>query len=83
MRVSVYLVFIFNRENYPSTTEYQSIFGTRQEAEKYIKKNKVGGLQEIYIEEKIVEIQDNTKQLKEENTQLKYQIERLKDSFQR
>ena len=54
--MKVYIVFLFNRTNHPSTTEYITVFGTKEKAEKYIENNKknYSNLEELYFEEKTV-----------------------------
>jgi hypothetical protein len=47
---------VFNRESYQSTTEYVTIFSTKEKADKYVAKHKkdYSKLQELYYEEKTV-----------------------------
>ena len=54
--MKVYIVFLFDRDNYPSTTEYITIFSTKEKAEKYVKQNSknYSKRQELYFEEKTV-----------------------------
>ena len=54
--MSVYIIFLFDRDNYPSTTEYIAVFTTKEKAEKYVKENSknYGSRQELYFEKKIV-----------------------------
>ena len=54
--MTVYIVFLFNRENYPSTTEYITVFSSEEKAKKYISKNSknYSKLQELYYEAKTV-----------------------------
>lgn len=54
--MEVYIVFVFDRNNYPSTTEYVDIFSTENKAKKYVEEHKkeYNYLQELYYEKKTV-----------------------------
>lgn len=54
--MKVYIVFLFDRDNYPSTTEYIAVFSTADKAKKYVESHKkdYGKRQELYFEEKHV-----------------------------
>lgn len=50
--MEVFVILVFNKETYPSTTEYVTVKATREEAEDYVNKHKkeYGWLQELYFE---------------------------------
>ena len=52
----VYIVFLFDRDNYPSTTEFIAIFSTEEKAKSYVDKNSknYSKRQELYFEKKLV-----------------------------
>lgn len=54
--MKVYIVFLFDKNNYPSTNEYVCIFSTKEKAEKYVKNNakKYDRFQELYLKEECV-----------------------------
>lgn len=54
--MKVYIVFCFDKSNYPSTTEYITIFSSEKKAQKYIELNTkhYNRYQELYYEVKIV-----------------------------
>lgn len=54
--MKVYIVCVFDRSNYPSTTELITIFSTEEKAKKYVESHKkyYSTLQELYFEETIV-----------------------------
>lgn len=54
--MTIYVVLLFNKENYPSTTEYKAIFKTRKEASRYIyyMNEDLTSFQELYIKEVIL-----------------------------
>lgn len=54
--MKVYIVFVFDRNNYPSTTEYVDVFSTEKKAKDYVDlhKKEYNSLQELYYEAKTV-----------------------------
>lgn len=54
--MKVYIVFVFDRNNYPSTNEYVCVFSTEDKAKKYVASHKkdYDRLQELYYETKTV-----------------------------
>ena len=54
--MKVDIVFLFDRNNYPSTTEYIDIFLTEVKAKEYVESHKKNyyKFQELYYEEKVV-----------------------------
>lgn len=54
--IVVYMVFVFDRNNYPSTTEFVDVFSTKDKAKKYVTKHEkeYGSLQELYFTAKTV-----------------------------